>query len=359
MVPRDVRVYGTVNSTDGTPIKAVHIVATPTRRCTSSGPKGEYELEITWQGNNFWNRILFQHEGFRQQRVRINPADLDGLTGDFQLDVLMEPLKRLTSVNGRLTDAKGRPVGGEILRIVTPRMNTWYRAQSDARGNFLFNEVEPGKDHQLQIRPVSRYKNKDINPLLVPEGGLKLDIVLESINQGEISGWMIDLDGNPIPGFSLTLRSTSATAQSVSVVSDQQGFFSVENFPVGGALLRTNSYPRLTVLGIRVSAEPEEPVTVILDIGRHVLQGWVIDGFGEPVAATSVALEWGFSDNGLRSSSTRKTTADQGGYFVFTGLGPGLHKMQVSAAGFNTGMRTIDVGADPDEIVVELEEETQ
>ena len=359
VVLRDVRVYGTVNSTDGAPIKDVHIVAAPKRRSTSTGSRGEYELDVNWQGNDVVYTILFQHKGFRQQRIRISPADLDGLIGDFQLDVLMEPLKRLTSITGRLTDTKGNPVGGETLHLLTPRMRTWYRVQSDARGNFLFEEVEPGKDHLLQIRPASRYKNKDINPLVVPDGGLKLDVVLELIDEGELSGWMIDLDGQPVPGFSLTLRSGTATAQSVNVVGDQQGFFSVENFPVGHAMFRTNSYPILMVQGIRVSAEPEEPVMVILDTGRHVLQGRVIDGFGEPVAAASITLGWAFRDNGLRSSSTRKTTGDENGNFVFTGLGPDLHAMQVSAAGFSTVVQTIDVGADPNEIVVELEEDTQ
>ena len=355
---RDVRVYGTVNSTDGAPIKDVHIVAAPTRRSTSSGSKGEYELDVNWQGNDVMYTVLFQHKGFRQQRIRVNAADLDSLTGDFQLDVSMEPLKRLTSVTGRLTDTKGNPVVGETIHLLTPRMRTWYRAQSDARGNFLFEEVEPGKDHVLQIRPGSRYKNKDINPLLVPDGGLKLDVVLELIDEGELSGWMIDQDGHPIPGFSLTLRSTTATAQSVSVVGDQQGFFSVEDFPVGDALFRTNSYPVLMVQGLRVSAEPEEPVTVILDTGRHVLQGRVIDGFGEPVAAASITLGWAFRDNGLRSSSTRKTTTDQNGNFFFSGLGPDLHALQVSAAGFSIPVLIIDVGIDPGNIVVELEEES-
>jgi hypothetical protein len=355
----DVRVYGTVKSTDGAPIEGVHIIAGPTTRSTSSGSRGEYELDVNWQGNDVVYTILFQHKGFRQQRIRIRPADLDGLIGDFQLDVSMEPLKRLTTVTGRLTDTKGNPVGGEAVYLTTPRMRTWYRAQSDARGNFLFEEVEPGKDYQLQIRPGSGYKNKDINPLLVPGGGLKLDIVLEPSEQGELSGWMIDLDGHPVPGFSLTLRSTTATAQSVSVVGDQQGFFSVEGFPVGGALFRSNSYPVLMVQGLRVSPEPEDPVTVILDTGRHVLQGRLIDWLGEPVAAASITLGWAFRDNGLQNSSTRKTTADQNGNFVFTGLGPGLHTMQVSAAGFSTAVHTIDVGNDPNEIVVELEEQTQ
>ena len=357
VVLRDVRVYGTVNSTDGAPIKDVNIIAAPTTRSTSTGSRGEYELDINWQGNDVVYTILFQHKGFRQQRIRISPAELNDLIGDLQLDVSMEPLKRLTTVTGRLTNTKGNPVGGETIYVLTPKMRTWYRAQSDARGNFLFDEVEPGEDHRLQIRPGSRYKNKDINPLVVPDDGLNLDIVLEPIHEGELSGWMTDLDGNPVPGFSLTLFSITATAQSVSVVGDQQGFFSVEGFPVGGALFRTNSYPVLMVQGIHVPREPEEPVTVILDTGRHVLQGRVIDGFGEPVAGSSITLDWAFRDNSLRSSSTRITTTDPNGNFFFTSLGPDLHAMQVSAEGFSTAVHTIDVGADRNEIVVELEEE--
>lgn len=355
VVLRDVRVYGTVNSTDGAPIKDVHIVAAPAARSTITGSRGEYELDVNWQGNDALYTVLFQHEDFRQQRIRINSADLDDRKGDFQLNVTLEPLKRLVTVAGRLTDTNGSSVSGEILTMVTPQLRTSYQAQSDEYGNFLFKAVEPGKDHQLRIRPASRYKNKDINPLLVPDAGLTLDVVLELIDEGELSGWMIDLDGHAIPGFPLTLRSNMATAKSVSVVSDQQGFFSVQGFPVGDALLRTHSYPILMVQGIHVSADPEEPVTVILDTGKHVLLGRVIDKFGEPVAASIIILNWEFTINGLRNSSTRKTNADQYGNFVFTGLGPDLHALQVSAAGFSTAVHTIDVGTGPHEIVVVLE----
>jgi len=356
---RDVLVYGTVNSVDGQPIEGVRIVAGPATRRTTSGSSGEYQFYVSRQGADVRHTIRFQHEEFRQQQIIFDPADLDELTFDFQLDVSMEPLKRRTTVTGSLTDMEGYPLSDKTLHLVTPGLRTWYSAKSDASGNFIFKNIEPGKDHQLRIRPGSGYKNKDINPLVVPDGGLNLDIVLESLDQGELSGWMIDLDGNPIPGFSLSLRSTVATAQSVSVTSDQLGFFSVEGFPVGGAHFRTASYPVLLVQGIRVSPEPEEPITVILDTGLHALEGRVENRFGEPVAAAKVRLGWEFSYSGLRSSSTRESTTNQSGYFVFTSLGPGLHTMQVSATGFSTAVHTIDVGNDPNEIVVELEEETQ
>ena len=356
VVQWDYRVYGTVSSTDGKPIGDVHIISGPTSRRTTSGSKGEYELNISMRVINVQHSIYFKHKDFREQRIRINPADLRDLSSGFQLDISMEPINKLTTVTGSLIDTEGSLVVGETLNILTSQMLTKYRTQSDVNGNFYFERVEPGKDYKLAIRPSSTYRNKDISPLVVPDGGLELDIVLELTDQGELSGWMIDLDGNPIPGFFLKLHSTIATGQSVSVTGDQQGFFTVKGFPVGGAQLRTNSYPVLTVKGMRVSPEPEEPVTVVLDTGLNVLQGQVINMFSEPVAASSITLMWDFRLNGLLSSSIRKATTDQNGNFVFTGLGPGLHTMRVSAAGFNNAVLKIETGIDSGEIIVELEE---
>lgn len=356
VVQWDYRVYGTVSSTDGKPIDDVHIITGPTNRSTTSGSKGEYELDISMQGIKVQHSIYFEHKDFRKQQIRIYPADLGDLSGGFQLDISMEPIKKLTTVTGSLKDTEGNIVAGETLNILTSQLVTKHRTQSDVNGNFFFERVEPGKDYKLAIRPGSTYRNKDISPLVVPDSGLELDVVLELTEQGELEGWMIDLDGNPIPGFFLKLHSTIATGQSVSVTGDQQGFFTVKGFPVGGAQFRTNSYPVLTVKGMRVSPEPEEPITVILDTGLNVLQGQVINMFSEPVAASSITLMWEFRLNGLLSSSIRKTTTDQNGNFVFTGLGPGLHTMRVSAAGFNDAVLTIETGIDSGEILVELEE---
>ena len=353
---RDIRVHGTVSSTDAEPIEGVHIIVGPTTRTAKSGSEGEYEIAISRQGDNVAYNIHFQHEGFEAQRIRLDTEDLDELTNDLRLDVSMEPLERLTSVSGSLTDTEGRPVGGKMLHILTPQMQTKYSAESYESGYFLFEHVEPGEDYRLSIRPGSGYKNKDINPLVVPNRGLKLDVVLEPVDRGELSGFMIDLEGNMVRGFSLTLHSVIATGQSVNVSSDQQGFFLVEDFPVGEALFRSGSYPVLMVQGLNVSPEPEQPIAVVLDTGRHVLQGWVMDGYGEPVAAASIKLDWSFRDQGLRSSSTRVTSSDRNGYFVFTELGFGAHKLQVSAAGFSVAERTVNVGVDPGETVVELTE---
>ena len=65
------------------------------------------------------------------------------------------------------------------------------------------------------------------------------------------------------------------------------------------------------------------------------------------------------TEPGVQSSSSRKTMADQNGNFVFTGLGPGLHRLQVSAAEFiKAAVVKIDIGNAPGNIVVVLDDDT-
>ncbi len=253
-------------------------------------------------------------------------------------------------------DTEGRALPGRPMTIASLGLRTNYQAKSDANGDFIFRKVEPAKDYRLHILEGSGYKDKTINPLEVPSRGLELDIVLELADKGELSGWMLDLEGNPVPGFTLYLHSKVVDGKPARVVGDQQGFFSVQDFPVGDAALRSNSYPIFAASGFRVSAQPEEPITVILDLGPHVLEGWVIDNLGDPVAANSVLLSWTFNLGSVQSSSSRKTTADRNGYFVFTDLGPGVHRMWISAPGFKKQRVDIDTGIEHGEFIVELEE---
>ncbi len=356
---RNIFVYGIVSSTEGKPLEDVRVFGgTPPARSTFSGSKGNYELDIEIKGKNRPQMIHFRSQGYRHQSARLDPVDLDGPFNDFQLDVAMESLKELTTLTGRLEDPDGHPVVGKTIKMKSQRLQNHYHARSDASGHFTIEGVEPGKDYQMSVRSGTDYRNYEKSRLEIPSSGLQIKIVLEPLNRGELSGWMTDLDGKHIPGFAMTLRSEVTDNLPVQVVSDNTGFFSVRDFPEGSAVLRTNSFPIFEVRDIHVSEASEEPILVVLDMGSHSLFGQVTNILGDTVAAPSIFLGWRYIENGVQNSSARQMTADQNGSFAFTGLGPGLHTLRVNAPGFDTAILTINVGVDPNRIVVELEEES-
>jgi len=352
---QNVQVWGTVNSTEGERIEGVRVFAGPPTSVTDTGPEGDYVLDINIKKKNPQTTVQFRHDGYRDQSVQLSQADLEDLF-DFELNVSMEPLKKLTTVTGRLEGPEGQPAAGAKIKLRSPTLRTTYTAQSDVRGQFSMKDVESGRDYRLSVRPKTDYRDYERMQLEVPVGGLQQDIVLEPLNHGALSGFITAVDGRPIPGMALTLKSNVAVGKSVQVVGDNVGFFTVEKFPEGSAVLKSHSYPIFTTQGIRVSSEPEEPVEVVLDMGPHALFGRVTTISGDTVGGAEVFLGWKHNANGVQNYSDRKTTADQNGNFVFTGLGSGEHTIRVNPPGFNTAVMTINIGMDPDNIVVELEE---
>lgn len=354
---RDFQVWGTVKSTEGKQIEGVRIFSGPPTRATDSGPEGVYALDISIKGKNPQTIIQFRHEGFRDQSVQLSQDDLED-SFDIELNVSMEPLKRLTTLNGSVVGPQGEPVAGTKIKIRSPTLRTTYSTQSDSTGYFSIKDVESGRDYRLSARSRAGYRDYEQARLDIPVDGLQKEIVLEPLNQGGLSGFITAVDGVPVPGIALTLKSSVVAGRSVQVVSDSVGFFSVEQFPEGGAVLKSHSYPIFTTQGFRVSSEPEEPVEVVLDVGPHALFGRVTTVSGETVPGVEVFLGWKLSANGVQNYSDRKTTADQNGIFVFTGLGSGEHTVRLNPPGFNTAVMTVNVGMDSDNIVVELEEKS-
>ncbi len=71
-------------------------------------------------------------------------------------------------------------------------------------------------------------------------------------------------------------------------------------------------------------------------------------------------MNWALQENDVRIRSIRQVSADTGGEFRFTGLGPGDHELVVSAWRDNTVgkiikrtiRQTVNVSVDPQELII-------
>ena len=79
-----------------------------------------------------------------------------------------------------------------------------------APGENKFTFGAYAKQTWLTVLPKSEYQDYERESLDIARGRRDLDVVLEPLSTGQLSGRMVDSEGNPLPEFRLWLRSTGA-----------------------------------------------------------------------------------------------------------------------------------------------------
>jgi len=92
----------------------------------------------------------------------------------------------------------------------------------------------------------------------------------------------------------------------------------------------------------------------VLDWGYDEIQGRVLNEDGHPVAVPNINLTWAHQQNGIRTTARRTAAADEHGNFRFTQLGPGNHRLNINAAGYQPVSLIHDVALQGSDLVVEL-----
>lgn len=354
---QQVHVYGTVENTAGRPLAEVRVlpIGQKTRQATYTDGAGRYGLDVTVDGHRQGSTLRFMREGYRDQRLTLRDSDVSG-GEDVRLDVRMEPEGKLATVTGTVTGPDGSPVAFASIQLRSAALGRRYQAGSSLTGDFSMADVEIADDYRLWVRPKGQYKDYIEDNLAIPADGMHLPIVLEPQNLGSLRGWMVDANGNPVPQFSLWLRSTQATVPPILLVtSDQRGYFSVDQLPEGRLSFQTLSAPHFNISGIEVPPGGEQEVQLRLDWGPYEIAGYVLNAAGRPVPGAQVALSWLQDDRGVHSSSHRGTIADARGYFLFTQVGPGLHTLNITAAGFSSAQLDHDPEGRGGDVLVQLD----
>jgi hypothetical protein len=302
--------------------------------------------------------VRFNLPGFVEERVLLQSADLVG-TAERRVDARLQALDQASNVTGTLRSDRGDAVPGEIVQLHLPSLKTEYLARSGKDGAFSMPAVKTGSDYRLTIHPEGSYQNYSQAGILIGTGRQTLKVILRSLDTGRLTGRISDVEGYPIPGYSLLLKSNESHGGRLMVSADDGGYFAVENSPTGSLMFMSQSEPRFTVSGITLEAGTEENVEVVIDWGNYEMTGWVRDELSNPLAAAKIGLSWNDNSRGIQSSSLRQAVTDENGFFRFTQLGPGPHQLDVVALGYQRLQKVYNVDAYSEEIRVELRKVSQ
>jgi hypothetical protein len=340
-----IRVIGRVTDAAGLPLAEVEVIPNgKDAAAVWTDGEGSFRTQLVGVRAGTSSSMLFSLEGYLDERVHVNHNDVNA-TGEAVVDIELASLAGTVEVSGRLRGADGALVAGELVQLDSPSLDNHYRETSTADGSFLFAAVEPGGDYRLTINPRSAYESYLEQPINIESARMAMDVTLEPLPTGRVTGRMINADGQPLAGFRMSLRSNRSQVARVEVVSDDGGNFTVENAPAGELTFVTRSQPSMSVLGITLEPGDSTHAELVLDWGDNKLAGRVIDDSRRPVTGASVHLSGQYVGRGIQSSSMRRTNTDSDGNFRFSELGSGMHTLTVRMKGFETATKAIDVGS--------------
>jgi protocatechuate 3,4-dioxygenase beta subunit len=329
-------VHGTVTNARGEALERVTVRAQGRVEVLAhTDHQGTYQLYLERESEDEGGlyTLRFYLQGYTELRLPLPAPEREGAR-EVRLDAALQAVEITALVTGVVETERGEPVSGATV-VMARQQGPKYQAASGSDGNFSFSNVELGRGYHLRVLAPPPFRDYTDGGLQVTEAGLSLEIVLEPLATGRLTGRMVDVEGSPLPGLSLWLESSAAALNRISVSSDDRGYFEVDEVPAGRLISDKHGPTWLHVSGLEIRAGEEANVILVLDSGDQEIAGAVLDNRGEPVSDAGVLLVWSHSSGGIRSSSHRSTHTDARGSFRFSRLGPGEHLLVVQAEGYH------------------------
>ncbi|MEA3291876.1 MAG: carboxypeptidase-like regulatory domain-containing protein, partial [Pseudomonadota bacterium] len=296
----------------------------------------------------------FNRDGFHENRITKNGAEL-AAAASYRMDVQLERIGNTTTVNGVVKSENGEPLAGQQVYLQSSSLNARYRAVSDKEGNFTLPGVALGTDYRLWVLPSGMYGQHQRNPVEITENTPLLEISLPVLYGGSVSGQVVDAEGGPMGNFTLHLHSQQFGSSS-RAVTDENGCFGPVKLAAGKITFFTQAQPRFSINGFDLQAGNQQNAHLVMDWGSYQVRGTVADGSGTVVAGAKVNMFMAYQFDEMKASSNRNTITDESGFFRFTQVGPGTHRVTVNEDRYKPYNTEHDVGGGGgDELKIELE----
>ena len=153
---------------------------------------------------------------------------------------------------GAIQTETGETVTGEALKLYSASLNRQYVTVSNNHGEFVIDEVTPANEYQISVSPRGMYQRYEVD-IEVGANQTDIKIVLRDLRIGPLAGRIVDVRGNPVPGFNLSVRNLSKPRWSTTATGDENGQFEVDRVPQGvleisstlNQLLKITETPRI------------------------------------------------------------------------------------------------------------------
>lgn len=316
---------------------------TADRRTVRSNNEGFYEFTNVPQSTEHRTLIVESPGYARQQRSGILfRTGEDTKTIDFTL----QPALMLA---GRVIGPGNEGLGGvRVVAVGTQhtQRGAQSQARTNARGEFLFEDLAPGQ-YMLQARKRG-YRYKAIPRVEAGEA----NVIIEMLELGKVSGRIVDASTNePIPIFMARLRFfyqedvPTAPSDIKDNFSNDQGEFTLTGVKAGTYVVegRADDYSPTFSLPFSVTKSQDIAGIEVRMTKGGTLSGRIVNRAGEPVPNARVRTEdneyfddvfqEALGDAFPTNATTREVRTGADGRFTLTRLHPATYQIIANAPG--------------------------
>lgn len=356
---------GRVTDEDGTPLHGVNILAKSGKRgffrdsmnYFSGGTNANGEYLVTIYGPDIEiTAEMEEYEGVEFKKV----------DGSKPFDFVLRPTSP-GSMAGRVVDSRGNPIENAHVNLIRGGVATMrvYRLRTDARGEFSFDDLAPGKyrvtaqPHMDDARASDAvfpeairvaYVAVEVGDIQVKGATETRDVELVIADGATVFGVFRDTDGAPKADERIALYRPDLTGgdhqRVASVVTDEAGEFLFRGVPSGTFAVYAESLGNYKMVQVRGTKEH------VVEIGGEtsIFRGRIYRG-STPVASAAVAIGRLEEGGGL---DTRIGRTDAEGRFEFDGVARGRYVLHVRDAATETVLLDVIVVArDERELIVD------